>query len=162
MAFAKQRGAKVIAMDINDERLQFCKSWAGADYTVNALNAPQESLADITNGDFPTVVYDATGNAGSMTDAFQYVAHGGKLVYVGIVKTDISFADPEFHKREMTLISSRNATREDFDLVLAAVISGAVDTDRYITHRSGFDEMIEHFDTWLNPESKVIKAMVEL
>jgi threonine dehydrogenase-like Zn-dependent dehydrogenase len=97
-----------------------------------------------------------------MEDAFQYVAHGGKLIYVGLVKTDISFADPEFHKKEMTLMGNRNATREDFDLVLAAVKSGAIDADRYITHRSGFDQMTAHFETWLKPESRVIKAMVEL
>jgi 2-desacetyl-2-hydroxyethyl bacteriochlorophyllide A dehydrogenase len=162
MAFAKQRGATVIAMDINDERLAFCKSWAGIDYSVNALLQPKESLSDLTGGDFPTVVFDATGNARSMADAFQYVGHGGKLVYVGLVKTDISFADPEFHKREMTLMGSRNATKEDFDLVLSAVKNGVIDADRYITHRSSFDQMLEHFEDWLNPEAKVIKAMVEL
>jgi 2-desacetyl-2-hydroxyethyl bacteriochlorophyllide A dehydrogenase len=162
MAFAKQRGATVIAMDINDERLAFCKSWAGIDHTVNALQQPKESLSHLTGEDFPTVVFDATGNARSMADAFQYVGHGGKLVYVGLVKTDISFADPEFHKREMTLMGSRNATKEDFALVLSAVKNGAIDANRYITHRSSFDQMLEHFEAWLNPETKVIKAMVEL
>jgi 2-desacetyl-2-hydroxyethyl bacteriochlorophyllide A dehydrogenase len=162
MALAKHRGAKVIAMDINEERLEIAKSWAGVDYTVNALNEPKESLVEITGGDFPTIVFDATGNTRSMTDAFQYVAHGGKLIYVGLVKTDISFSDPEFHKKEMTLMGSRNATREDFELVLQAVKSGAIDANRYITHRSRFDQMIDRFEAWLKPESKVVKAMVEL
>jgi 2-desacetyl-2-hydroxyethyl bacteriochlorophyllide A dehydrogenase len=162
MAFAKHFGAKVIAMDINDERLSFCKSWANVDHTVNALNQPKEQLVEITNGEFPTVVFDATGNVRSMSDAFGYVGHGGKLVYVGLVKAEISFNDPEFHKREMTLMGSRNATREDFDNVIEAVKNGSIDTDRYITHRTEFAQMLNHFDSWLNPESKVIKAMVEL
>jgi threonine dehydrogenase-like Zn-dependent dehydrogenase len=162
MAFARDRGAKVIAMDINEERLQFCRSWAGADYTVNALDSPREKLAEITGGEFPTVVFDATGSVRSMTDSFGYVAHAGKLIYVGLVRADITFNDPEFHKREMTLMGSRNATPEDFDTVLTAVRSGAIDVGRYITHRAHFNEMIERFETWLKPESQVIKAMVEL
>ena len=162
MALAKHRGAKVIAMDINEERLVLAQSWAGVDYTVHALNNPKEALAEITGGDFPTIVFDATGNSRSMTDSFQYVAHGGKLIFVGLVKTEITFSDPEFHKRELTLMGSRNATREDFDLVLDAIKSGSIDADRYITHRVGFDDMIGQFESYLNPESKVLKAIVEL
>lgn len=162
MAFAKHKGAKVIAMDINDERLAFCREWARVDYTVNALEEAKEKLAEWTNGEFPTVVFDATGNARSMMNAFELVGHGGKLIYVGLVKADLTFNDPEFHKREMTLMGSRNATQEDFSNVIEAVRSGSIDVDRFITHRAPFADMLEHFDTWLKPESKVIKAMVEL
>lgn len=162
MAFAKHRGARVIAMDIQDERLAFCTQWAKVDETVNALHGAKERIAELTGGEYPTVVFDATGNARSMTDAFGFVAHGGRLVYVGLVKAELSFNDPEFHKREMTLMGSRNATIEDFAAVQEAVRSGSIDVDSFITHRVPFAEMINHFDSWLKPESKVIKAMVEL
>lgn len=162
MVLAKQRGAKVIAMDMNEERLRFCQEWAQVDYTVNVLNQPLEALAEITDGDLPTVVFDATGNAKSMMDAFTYVSHGGRLVYVGLVKADIAFNDPDFHKKELTLMSSRNATREDFDTVIQAVRDGAVDIDRYITHRVSFDHMIDEFEKWYDPANGVIKAIVEL
>ncbi|WP_138754253.1 zinc-binding alcohol dehydrogenase family protein [Paenibacillus sinopodophylli] len=162
MAFAKHRGARVIAMDIQDERLAFCKRWAKVDETVNALENAKEQLAQLTNDEFPTVVFDATGNARSMQDAFGFVAHGGKLVYVGLVKADLAFNDPEFHKREMTLLGSRNATMEDFAAVQQAVSSGSIDVESYITHRVPFAEMVDAFEGWLKPESKVIKAMVEL
>jgi 2-desacetyl-2-hydroxyethyl bacteriochlorophyllide A dehydrogenase len=160
MVLAKQFGATVIAMDINDERLAFCRKWAGVDHTVNALQQPKEQLAELTNGDMPTIVFDATGNARSMTDAFGLVAHSGKLVYVGLVKADITFHDPEFHKRELTLMGSRNATMEDFDTVREALRSGVIDIESYITHRADFEDMIGQFETWLKPESKVIKAIV--
>ncbi|HUC94239.1 MAG TPA: zinc-binding alcohol dehydrogenase family protein [Paenibacillus sp.] len=162
MAFAKYNGARVIAMDINDERLDFCRQWAKVDYTVNALQEPGQRLAALTDGDYPTVVFDATGNARSMTESFHYVAHGGKLIYVGLVKADIAFHDPEFHKREMTLLGSRNATPDDFNQVLEAVRDGQIDVGSFITHRAALDEMIGHFDSWLKPESRVIKAMVEI
>ncbi|MBP1156781.1 MULTISPECIES: zinc-binding alcohol dehydrogenase family protein [unclassified Paenibacillus] len=162
MALAKQEGAKVIAMDVNPERLAFCSEWAKVDYTVNALENPLDQIASITSGEFPTTVFDATGNARSMTEAFRYPAHGGKLVYVGLVKADISFDDPEFHKRELTLMGSRNATREDFEYVIRSIKQGSIPLDAYITHRSDFSTMIDHFETWLDPSSKVIKAIVEL
>lgn len=160
-AFAKLAGARVIAMDLSDSRLAFCRDWAGADHTVVASGEPAAELAELTDGDFPSVVIDATGSARSMMDAVGYLAHGGTLVYVGLVKNDIAFPHPDFHKRETTLMGSRNATREDFEHVLHAVRSGLIDTDRYITHRAPFDEMIESFGKWLRPESGVIKAMVE-
>jgi len=163
MAFAKYAGAHVIAMDVNEERLAFCKSWAKVDRTINALDSDvKQQLSDLTDGQFPVAVFDATGNAASMARSFEYVAHGGTLVFVGLVKGDIAFSDPEFHKREMTLMASRNATLVDFYHVMDALGEYALDISQYITHRSSFDEMIESFDTWLNPESKVIKAIVEL
>lgn len=163
MVFAKHAGAKVIAMDIHEERLAFCRSWAGADHTINAgePNAKQ-SLQELSDGDLPVAVFDATGNAASMTKAFDLVAHGGTLIYVGLVKNEITFSDPEFHKRELTLMGSRNATRADFGHVLEVLGSGELDIHPYITHRASFEEMIGAFEEWLKPESKVIKAVVEL
>lgn len=162
MAFAKRAGARVIAMDVNEERLAFCRAWAKADGTVNALDQPERRLAELTGGDMPTTVFDATGNAGSMTKAFGLAAHGGKLVYVGLVKADITFHDPEFHKRELTLLGSRNATRDDFGQVLAAVRQGDIASLGYITHQAPFDELIGEFPGWMNPANKVIKAMAVL
>lgn len=162
MQAAKQKGAIVIAMDMNEERLAFSEQWTNPDYSIHALNDPVAQLMNITNGDMPGVVFDATGNSKSMMDAFQYPAHGGKLIYVGLVKSDITFSDPLFHSKELTLMASRNATKEDFDFVIQAIDSGYIDADRYITHRSQFDHLINEFETWLNPESGVIKAMVEL
>jgi 2-desacetyl-2-hydroxyethyl bacteriochlorophyllide A dehydrogenase len=159
MAFAKAKGAHVIAMDMNAERLRFCASWAGVDDTVHAAEATA-ALTALGNGDLPAVVFDATGNARSMTAAFDYTAHGGTLVYVGLVKSDITFHDPLFHKKELTLMGSRNATAEDFEEVIRTVKAGGIDLGRYITHRAAFDDVIDAFEAWLQPESKVIKAII--
>lgn len=162
MKFAKLAGAKVIALDINEDRLDYCKQWVPADYIVNAKNDPAVKMKEITLGDYPTVVLDATGNAASMERAAQYVAHTGRLIYVGLVKSRISFDDPDFHKRELSILSSRNATREDFEYVMESIRSGSIDTDSFITHRVDLDHMIETYETWLKPESGVIKAIVQL
>ncbi|TCP21278.1 hypothetical protein EV207_1443 [Scopulibacillus darangshiensis] len=162
MAVAKEQGAKVIAMDLNDERLVFSREWAGVDYAVNSSENALEQLEEITNGDLPTVVFDATGNPESMTAAFRYPAHGGKLIFVGLAKADISFNDPDFHSKELTLMGSRNATREDFEYVVNLFKKARVNIASYITHRAHFDDMIDQFEGWLLPETKVIKAVVDV
>jgi 2-desacetyl-2-hydroxyethyl bacteriochlorophyllide A dehydrogenase len=162
MSFARQAGAVVIAMDINEKRLEFCRQWAKVDYTINALESPMEELKEITGGDMPDIVFDSTGNIKSMTESFRYPANGGKLIFVGLVKSDIVFSDPDFHSKELTLMASRNATKEDFDHVIKSLQSGKIDVDSYITHRSKFEHMLDTFNYWLNPEAGVIKAMVEL
>lgn len=162
MALAKFAGARVFAMDVNEERLAFCKSWAKVEDTLNAMQTPKEKLAEMTNGDLAPVIIDATGNAKSMMNTFDMVSHGGLITYVGLVNGDISFHDPDFHSREITLMGSRNATREDFDLVIQAVSTGYIKPSGYLTHRASFEGMIEEFHTWLQPASGVIKAVVEL
>ncbi|MXV17336.1 zinc-binding alcohol dehydrogenase family protein [Hufsiella ginkgonis] len=163
MEFARIAGGKVIAMDINSSRLAFCQEKAGVTAVVNALASDvKEQLQTITRGDMPSVVIDATGNLGAINRAFAWLAHGGRYVLVGLQKGEISFSHPEFHKREATLMSSRNATRADFEHVIRSMKNGLVDPKTYITHRVGFDDVKAEFHTWLDPDNGVIKAMVEL
>jgi 2-desacetyl-2-hydroxyethyl bacteriochlorophyllide A dehydrogenase len=162
MEFARIAGAKVIALDINDKRLQFCREKLKIEHTVNALSTDVEKqLSEITSGDMPTVVIDATGNLKAINNSFQYQAHGGRYILIGLQKGDISFNHPEFHKREATLMSSRNATRKDFEHVIASMKHRYVDPTTYITHRVVFDNVKSEFESWLDPANGVIKAMVE-
>lgn len=161
--FAQLAGAKVIALDINDHRLDFSKKELAVFATINPLNEDvMEALATITNGDMPTVVIDATGNQKVMNSAFQYLAHGGRYVLVGIQKGELSFSHPEFHKRESTLMSSRNATKEDFRYVIESLKSGKIDPKKYITHRVDFQDMPGSFSSLVSTENNVIKALIEL
>jgi 2-desacetyl-2-hydroxyethyl bacteriochlorophyllide A dehydrogenase len=163
MEFARIAGAQVIALDVNEQRLAFCRERLGVAHTINARGADVAAeLAALTGGDMPTVVIDATGSLGAINQGFAYLAHGGRYVLVGLQKGDISFSHPEFHKREATLLSSRNATRQDFEHVLGAMCAGLVQPTTYITHRVAFKQVREEFSTWLDPASGVIKAMIEL
>lgn len=163
MQFAYIAGATVIALDINEKRLQFCKDQLKVDYIINAsAENVFARLKEITNGDMPTVVIDATGNQQAINNALQYLAYGGRFVMIGLQKEEISFSHPEFHKRETTLMSSRNATRADFDHVINAIKKGLVDPKTYITQLIKFGTLKEAFETWLYAPNEVIKAMVEM
>jgi len=163
MAFAGIAGAKVIAMDIHQGRLAFCRKHLNVSHTVDAGSRDAlEQVRSITGGDMPTVVIDATGNRNAINQGLEYLAHGGRYVLIGLQKESIVLSHPEFHKRETTLMSSRNATRADFEHVMDSMRRGLVDPVTFITHRIPFDQVADQFTGWLDPASGVIKAMVEL
>ena len=163
MEFARIAGGRVIAMDVNDQRLRFCKEKLNVTNIINpAKDDAMEQLRAITDNDMPTVVIDASGNLKAINSAFQYMAHGGRYVLVGLQRNEIVFNHPEFHKREATLMSSRNATSEDFNHVLNSMRNKLLDPATYITHRVMFDEVKDKFESWLDPANGVIKAMVEI
>lgn len=162
MEFAHIAGGKVIALDINEQRLNYCREKLKVTHIINATTSDVlNTLLEITNGNMPTVVIDATGSLKAINNGFQYLAHSGRYVLIGLQKGDISVSHPEFHKREATLMSSRNATRQDFELVIKSIKEDKINPQAYITHRVDFDGVRDTFSEWLNPESGVIKAMVE-
>jgi 2-desacetyl-2-hydroxyethyl bacteriochlorophyllide A dehydrogenase len=162
MRFAALAGARVISMDVNRRRLDVCRTLGVEDIVDGSSEDAEARVRELTGGRMPDVVIDATGNLSAIRTAFRYLAHAGRFLLVGLQKGDVAFSHPEFHKREATLMSSRNATRDDFEKVLAAIRNGAVDPKGLITHRVGLDEAGERFPEWLNPDSGVVKAMVHL
>jgi len=160
MRFAQAAGAQVIAMDLDAHRLAFCRQHLDVAHTITAGPSAPDQAREITGGDLPTVVFDATGNPASMHGAFSYVAPGGRLVFVGLFQGDVTFHDPEFHRREITLLASRNATAADLRRVIKLLEAGRIDLRLWITHRATLADAVSQFPSWLRPESRVIKAMI--
>ena len=106
-------------------------------------------------------VFDATGSAASMMRAFDYVAAGGRLVYVGLTLEPLTINDVELHRREMTVLASRNATPADFERVIAAVRGGHVDPRAWVTHRLDLAGLPGAFDE-VRADPDLIKAVVTL
>ena len=164
LEFVKLSGATTIVMDMNEQRLAFCKESMGVDHTVtfSGDGSETEALRELTDGNLPTIVIDATGNSSSMSSALNYVAHTGKLVYVGITTDEICFRQPLMHAKELTMFASRNALPRDFQRIIRLIEEGQIDTQPWITHHTPFDEMIDHFESYTKPETGVIKAIVEV
>lgn len=160
--FARVAGANVAIMDINPDRLAFCEEVMRFEQTIDARENPKEKILEIFGGELPTAIFDATGSSKSMHNAFDYIAHSGSLIFVGLFKGDIMFNDPYFHSHELTIMSSRNATAEDFDHVIACLQSGSVSLDGWITHQATPEQLVTDFESWTKPETGVIKAMLEL
>jgi 2-desacetyl-2-hydroxyethyl bacteriochlorophyllide A dehydrogenase len=158
--FAHLAGARVIVMDVSDSRLAFARQQTGIEYGIDAKGDILEQIKAIIPNDLPTVVFDATGNAQSMMKAFQYTAHGGKLVFAGLFQGDVTFNDPDFHRRELTLMASRNATAQDFNTVIHALETEQIKIASWITHHAAPADLPDIFPSWLEPSSGVVKAMI--
>ncbi|HEY0790918.1 MAG TPA: zinc-binding alcohol dehydrogenase family protein [Chthoniobacterales bacterium] len=161
--FAMEAGTQVIVLDVNAKRLAFCREQLHVPQAVNAGSEnPLEALQRITSGDLPTAVFDATGNPKSMAGAFAYPAHGGRLTFVGLFPGDLTFNDPDFHRRELSVLASRNARPENFTRIIELIEAGRIDTRSWITHRAAFEDAVAEFPSWTKPETGVIKAMIEV
>ncbi|PZX48337.1 zinc-binding alcohol dehydrogenase family protein [Algoriphagus chordae] len=160
MKLAQIAGAEVIAVDMNQQRLDYAKEIIGVDHIVLAGSEAVDQISKITSGDLCAIVFDATGHKAALESGPNYMSHGGKYLLVGLSKGDLVFNHPAIHAKETTILCSRNATLEDFQEVISILREGKFPTDSFITHTVDFKDMIANFDGWLDPANGVIKATV--
>jgi 2-desacetyl-2-hydroxyethyl bacteriochlorophyllide A dehydrogenase len=158
--FALLAGAHVFVMDISPSRLAFCQQMHPQATCIDGQQEPLAALQALVGDDLPTAVFDATGNPVSMKSAFQYVAYGGRLIFVGLFQGDISFHDPYFHSHELTILSSRNSTAEDFRHIIHYLETKQIHLDSWITHQTSSETMIEEFPHWFDRDSNIIKGLI--
>lgn len=159
--FAILSGADVSVFDRDPERA----AAARAILSVNTIRADGDLSAAVvafTGGDAFDVVFDATGSATAMEKGFEFVSHGGRYVLVSVVKDSIKFMDPDFHRKEMTLFASRNATIDDFKRVIEAIRNKDVPVDRLITHRTSLASAVKDIPVWANQKTGLIKALIQI
>jgi 2-desacetyl-2-hydroxyethyl bacteriochlorophyllide A dehydrogenase len=149
--FASLTAGSLTVVDLSKSRLEL----------VQALFPSARTDTGTPAGSRYDVVFDATGSAASMMRAFDDVAAGGRLVFVGLTLDPITFADPDFHRREITLLASRNATADDFARVLHAIETGAANPDAWITHRVPLDEIPARFGE-VRGDPSLVKAVIEV
>lgn len=158
MKLADLSGARVIAMDVDQSRLDYVRDKLGIEDVVNASERPLEIVSELTKGNLAAVVFDATGNKQALEQGPEYMSFGGRFVLVGLNKGELTYHHPSIHAKESSILCSRNATLEDFKYVMSVLDRFPV--EEYLTHSSTIDEMIDEFDKWLDPAYGVIKASV--
>lgn len=159
--FALARGVRVVGLDISPERCDAAHDLLPGVETL-AVDPDQPLLQNWRNRheQLPRVVFDATGHRSSMQQAFSLPEQGGTLVFIGLVIGEITFNDPDFHRKELTLMSSRNAVARDFQQIIEHMEAGHLQVDRWITHRTDAQHLPGVFDAWLRPDAKMLKGVV--
>ena len=163
--FAKLSGARVIVIDRVAARLAFVRERMGITDTLLATGGASDldAIRELTDGRFCEVVVDATGSNASMGEALAYCAFGGRLVFVGITQAEVSFPHaPVMHRRELSILASRNALSGDFTRIIGLIEAGRINTAPWITHRIPFADAIRIFPTLIEPTSGVIKGVIEI
>ena len=159
--FAQLTGARVVAMDIDADKLAKAKQITGVQETLLATGEIEANLKALLNGNLPTIVMDATGNPTSMHNCFHYAADGATIVFIGLFQGDVVFNDPHFHKKELTLKASRAALSSDFSRIIRLIESGKINPENYITHRMAFDQVPEKFEQLYGFGGKLVKAIID-
>ncbi len=152
LEFARAANATITILELNAARREFvAQHYPGVNVVASLPNAPAFQI-----------VFDATGNPNSMAGTLRFASFTGRIVYVGITKEPVLIDDPLFHRRELSLLASRNAVSADFPRIIGMIQSGQINTLPWISHRCEFSELPAQMDVWLEPESRVIKAVVSL
>ncbi|MEN5058293.1 zinc-binding dehydrogenase [Sphingobacterium kitahiroshimense] len=160
IANARLIGVKIAVLDLVQNRLDFVNRKFPEVETILLSEDLVQHLKAVFDGELPTVIFDATGSKRSMENSFNLIAHGGTIVFVGLFVGTVSFDDPNFHRKEITLKASRNATASDFKKIIQLLRSGEINTDGLITHRIAFDQLADKFDSLYLPEENLIKAVI--
>jgi len=108
-----------------------------------------------------TLVFDCTGDRVSMESAIHLLQQAGKLIFVGIVNEPIALFDPDLHRREATILASRNSTPAEHHRVLELMESGAIDVSAWPMESAAPRDMEQRFPVWLRRQAGIVKAVID-
>lgn len=161
IAASVNRGAEVIAIDIDDSKMEIARK-AGAAHTINTTKVDlHETLMQITNGDGPDVFIEAVGNAATYRAAVDEVAYTGRVVYIGYAKQPVPYQTGTFVRKEIEILGSRNCLG-DFPDVISYLESGRFPVDAVISRTVTLDDAGAALAEWSANPGPITKIMVDL
>jgi 2-desacetyl-2-hydroxyethyl bacteriochlorophyllide A dehydrogenase len=160
-AVAKASGANVLVADIESSRREHVQEKLNLP-AVNPLDDDYEAqIRKAFGGELACTVMDATGNERSMTGSVNFIRHGGKLVFIGLYIGELKLDDPTFHKKETTLIASRNATREDFERVIELMAAGELTDQLMVNRYFKFETVGLDYEASVVNEKAMVKGVIQ-
>ena len=160
MQFAALAGARVMVLDVNSARREFCRKF-GVEHAADPGSDPAAVVEEWTGPGLAHCVFDATGNLNAMSASLELAGASGRVVMVGLAQGSFTVDDPLFHRRELTLLASRNSAGAFPDLI-RLMEAGQVDTTPWITHRLELADLPDQFPRLLEPDAGVVKAMISV
>lgn len=159
---ASLRGATVIAVDIDDEKLAIAKR-VGATYTINSKNENvHERLQQLTDNLGPDVIIEAVGSPATYVMAIDEVGFTGRVVCIGYAKSEVAFQTKYFVQKELDIRGSRNALPSDFRAVIHYLQQGTCPIDELISNIVKPENALEAMQEWAANPGKVFRILVEL
>ncbi len=155
-----QRGATVVAADIDDEKLALARR-LGASYTLNTRTEDVHArLLEMTSGFGPDVVIEAVGSAPTYQMAVDEVAFTGRAVCIGYAKTEVSFQTKYFVQKELDIRGSRNALPSDFRAVIHYLERGTCPVDELVSREAAPEEAADAMRQWAEAPGQVFRILV--
>ncbi len=152
--FLKLAGADIGVVEQMPERLEFAAKHHGLKRFYPSQEEAKQEQASM-------LVFDCTGNRGSMENSIHLLEQGGRLVFVGLINDQVSLFDPDLHRKEATILASRNSTPAEHHRVLDLMESGEIDVTGWPMECAPREKMQERFPAWLHREAGIVKAVVD-
>ncbi len=134
--YAKHLGAKVIATDIDEYRLQKAKDY-GADEVINAKEE-FDVRADR--------IIICTGAMQAVEQAFECIDKKGRILFFAIPNKDIEIPTVNFWRNEITITSSYGAAPDDLKEALELIKDNKINVKDMITHKVGLEDIQKGFN----------------
>ena len=158
---ASLRGARVIAMDIDDEKLELAKR-LGASMVINSKTENVvERVRELTDGYMADVVIEAVGSPVTYVTAIDIVAFTGRVACIGYAKSEVAFQTKYFVQKELDIRGSRTAMPEDFRAVIHYLQNGNCPMNELISAVVKPEEAGEALQKWSENPGKVFRMLVE-
>lgn len=158
---AALRGATVVAVDLDDEKLALAKE-VGAKYVINSKTTNvHDEVMRISQGFGADVVIEAVGNPMTYNMAIDEVSFTGRVVYIGYAKSEVSFQTKLFVQKELTIRGSRNALPEDFRAVINYLNQNNFPYSKFISKIVKPEEAETALNEWAAQPQKVFRILVE-
>lgn len=148
IASAAHRGARVIAIDLDERKLDIARQCGATHLVVSGQNDLHDQLQALTEGEGPDVIIEAVGLPETFVSAVEEVAYAGRVVYIGYAKAPVTYHSALFVKKELDIRGSRNATPEDFRQVMRLLESDALPVDALVTTTVPFAEAPHALAAW--------------
>ncbi|MCO6046258.1 zinc-binding alcohol dehydrogenase family protein [Aeoliella sp. ICT_H6.2] len=162
IAAAASRHARVIAVDIDDEKLALGEK-CGAAESINSLTEDLNTrVAELTDGHGPHLVIEAVGLPQTFRASVNLVAFAGRVVYVGYAKAAVEYETKFFVMKELDIRGSRNALRRDFDAVIEMLQSGSLPVDEIVNRSTNLAGACEAMEQWSASPQQVTKIHITL
>jgi threonine dehydrogenase-like Zn-dependent dehydrogenase len=162
IAGAAFRGARTIAIDLDDAKLETARAAGATDLIHSAREDIRARLRELTEGAGPDVIIEAIGLAETFRAAVEEVAFTGRVVYIGYAKEPVTYETQLFVKKELDIIGSRNALPDDFREVIAMLEAGRFPVDRAVSAIVGMDETPAILQKWSAAPAEFTKIMVQV
>lgn len=161
LASAVNRGAKTIAIDLDQTKLEIAKKIGATHVIQPGQQNLHETLIEITNGDGPDVIIEAVGSPLTYRTAVEEVAYTGRVVCIGYAKSPVEFNTGLFVRKEIEILGSRNCTTE-FPEVIQYLESGKFPIDDVVSKTVSIDDAGDALANWAEDPKGIIKIMVNI
>jgi threonine dehydrogenase-like Zn-dependent dehydrogenase len=162
IAGAAFRGARTIAIDVDDAKLAIARAAGATDLIHSRRESVQDRLREITNGAGPDVIIEAIGLPETFRAAVEEVAFTGRVVYIGYAKQPVAYETRLFVQKELDVLGSRNALPEDFREVIAMLEAGRFPVDQAVSAMVPLDEAPAMLERWSSDPALFTKIMIEV